>query len=181
MHSRREYPEYPFVGVGALIHRGGKILLIKRRFEPNKGRWSLPGGLVEKGEKVEEAVLREVREELGIGVTLEGLMGIANEIIQDENGLVKYHYVLVDFLARPKSGKIRLNKESSAFRWFEPRMVVKLNTSKNTQTIVLKYIREKRGTTSENIPRQPVAEKGTVRWFVGFLFLLPAQPPFKVV
>lgn len=140
MHSRREYPEYPFVGVGALIHRGGKILLIKRRFEPNKGRWSLPGGLVERGERVEEAALREVKEELGIRVVLEGLMGIANEIIQDENGLVKYHYVLVDFLARPKSEKIRLNRESSSFRWIRPETVENLNSSNNTKAIVRKYL-----------------------------------------
>ena len=144
LHSKREYPEYPFVGVGALIHREGKILLIKRRFEPNKGRWSLPGGLVERGERVEEAALREVREELGISVTLEGLIGIANEIIPDENGRIKYHYVLVDFLARPNRGRIRLNKESSSFRWFQPETVENLNTSKNTRAIVRKYIRGKR-------------------------------------
>ena len=145
MHSRREYPEYPFVGVGALIHKGGKILLIKRRFEPNKGRWSLPGGLVERGEKVEEATLREVKEELGIGVTLERLMDIADEIIPDGKGQVKYHYVLIDFLARPKMGRIRLNKESSAYRWIRPETVENLNSSNNTRAIVRKYIREKRG------------------------------------
>ncbi|MBI3023380.1 MAG: NUDIX hydrolase [Thaumarchaeota archaeon] len=145
MHRRREYPEYPFVGVGALIHKGGKILLIKRRFEPNKGRWSLPGGLVERGEKVEEAALREVKEELGIGVTLERLIDIANEIIPDGKGRVKYHYVLIDFLARPKVGRIRLNKESSSYRWFEPETIEKLNTSRNTRAIVRKYSRERRG------------------------------------
>lgn len=145
MHSRREYPEFPFVGVGALIHKGGKILLIKRRFEPNKGRWSLPGGLVERGEKVEEAALREVKEELGIGVMLERLMDIADEIIPDGKGQVKYHYVLIDFLARPKMGRIRLNKESSAYRWIRPETVENLNSSNNTRAIVRKYIREKRG------------------------------------
>jgi ADP-ribose pyrophosphatase YjhB (NUDIX family) len=144
LHSKREYPEYPFVGVGALIHKEGKILLIKRRFEPNKGRWSLPGGLVERGERVEEAAVREVKEELGIKVTLEGLIDIANEIIPDENGRIKYHYVLIDFLARPNRGRIRLNKESSSFRWFQPETVENLNTSKNTRAIVRKYIREKR-------------------------------------
>lgn len=145
MHSRREYPEYPFVGVGALIHKGGKILLIKRRFEPNKGRWSLPGGLVERGEKVEEAALREVKEELGIDVTLERLMDIVDEIIPDGKGRVKYHYVLIDFLARPNKGRIRLNKESSSYRWFEPEMVENFETSRNTRAIVRKYILEKRG------------------------------------
>lgn len=144
LRSKREYAEYPFVGVGALIHKEGKILLIKRRFEPNKGKWSLPGGLVERGEKVEEATLREVREELGISVTLEGLMDVANEIIADENGRIRYHYVLVDFLARPNTGRIRLNKESSSFKWFQPETVKSLNTTKNTRAIVRKYVREKR-------------------------------------
>ena len=84
----REYPEHPLVGVGGFIHKEGKVLLIKRKFEPNKGKWSLPGGLLEVGEDPEEGAAREVREEVGLEVVKEGLLQVANEVIKDDKGTV---------------------------------------------------------------------------------------------
>jgi 8-oxo-dGTP diphosphatase len=136
----REYPEHPLVGVGGFIHRDGKVLLIKRKFEPNKGRWSLPGGLLEVGEDPEEAAKREVREELGIEVVTEGILQVANEVIKDGQGRVRYHFVLVDYLMRPLGDKITLNEESEEYAWFEPSAVEELNTTKNTRIIVRKYV-----------------------------------------
>ena len=144
----REYPRHPLVGVGALIHdEGGRVLLIRRKFEPNKGRWSLPGGLLETGESLEEGVLREVREELGIGVRLEGLIDVADEIIPDKDGRTRFHFILLDFLASPGDEKIVLNGESSAYRWFEPEKVVapRMNSSEKTKALMRRYIRERRG------------------------------------
>jgi 8-oxo-dGTP diphosphatase len=140
LRSRREYHEHPLVGVGGLIHKDGKILLIKRKFEPNKGRWSLPGGLMEVGEDPEEAARREVREELGIEVRVEELFQVANEVIRDQEGKVRYHFVLVDYLMAPLGDKIALNEESEEYRWFGPQEVEGLNTSKNTLLIARKYI-----------------------------------------
>lgn len=139
MRSRREYPEHPLIGVGGFIHKDGKILLIKRRFEPNKGRWSLPGGLMEIGEDPEGAARREVREELGIEVRVEGLFQVSNEVIRDDKGKVKYHFVLVDYLMTPLRDEITLNEESEEYRWFEPQAVEGLDVSKNTHLIVRKY------------------------------------------
>jgi 8-oxo-dGTP diphosphatase len=139
----REYPAHPLVGVGALIHGdGGRILLIKRRFEPNKGRWALPGGLLETGEPLAEAARREVREELGVGVDIEELLQVSEEIIKDEEGRVRFHFVLVDYLAslRPRDAKITLNEESESFRWVAPGEVRELDVNDNTRLIAERYL-----------------------------------------
>lgn len=140
MRSRREYPEHPLLGVGGMIHRDGMILLVKRKFEPNKGRWSLPGGLMEVGEDPEEAARREVREELGIEVRVEGLFHVANEVIRDEEGKVRYHFVLIDYLMAPIGDKIVLNDEADEYGWFPPDAIEELNTSKNTKIVAKKYL-----------------------------------------
>jgi 8-oxo-dGTP diphosphatase len=136
----REYPQHPLVGVGGFIHKEGKVLMIKRKFEPNKGRWSLPGGLLEVGEDPEEAAKREVREELGLEVAVEGLLQVANEVIPDASGKVRYHFVLVDYLMKPLGDKITLNEESEEYAWFEPSAVEGINTTNNTRLIVKKYL-----------------------------------------
>jgi 8-oxo-dGTP diphosphatase len=146
VRSDREYPAHPLVGVGALIHdEEGRVLMIKRRFEPNKGRWSLPGGLLETGEALIDAGRREVREELGAEIEVEELFQVSEEIIRDDEARTRFHYVLVDFLARaPGSAAITLNEESESFMWFKPEEVDGLDVSENTRRIVQKYIREKR-------------------------------------
>ncbi len=128
------------VGSGALIHKGGKILLVKRKNDPNRGRWALPGGLVELGERVEDAVRREVREEVGLDIHLEGLLDVVNDIHYDDRCKVRYHYILVDFLAKPTGGRLRLNSESSSSRWFDPEQVQGANTSDNTKTVVRRFL-----------------------------------------
>lgn len=142
MRSRREYPEHPLVGVGGFIHREGKVLLIKRKFDPNRGRWSLPGGLLEVGEEPMEGARREVREELGLEVEVERLLQVANEVIEDEKGRVRFHFVLIDYLMTPVSEKITLNDESEEFSWFEPSAIKELDTTANTRLIVEKYLEE---------------------------------------
>jgi 8-oxo-dGTP diphosphatase len=145
MRTDREYPAHPLVGVGALIHDGeGRVLLIKRKFEPNKGRWSLPGGLLETGETLVEAGRREVREELGVELDVEGLFQVSEEIIKDGEAKTRFHFVLVDFLAsmRPKASRITLNDESESFIWYRPEDVKGLDASENTTRIVEKYLKE---------------------------------------
>jgi len=133
------------VGVGGFIHdRQGRVLMLKRRFEPNKGRWSLPGGLVEVGETLEEAARREVKEELGLEVAIDGLMQVADEVIRDDEGRVKYHFVLVDYLMRPLGDKITVNEESEAFAWFEPEEVARLDVTKNTRLIFEKFVESRK-------------------------------------
>ena len=152
MRRDREYPAHPLVGVGALIHdEEGRILLIKRRFEPNKGRWSLPGGLLETGETLVFAGRREVREELGVEIEVEELFQVSEEIIKDAEGKARFHFVLVDFLAKLSGGAtITLNEESESFKWFEPDDVDGLDASENTRIIVGKYLKERLGRQSRH-------------------------------
>ncbi|HEY1809650.1 MAG TPA: NUDIX hydrolase [Acidobacteriaceae bacterium] len=105
---RREYPDAPIAGVGAVIVRkapaGQQVLLIRRGQEPLKGEWSLPGGAVELGETLEEAVCREVLEETGLFVGTVDVVQAFDRISRDAEGRVRYHYVLVDFLCRMRGG-----------------------------------------------------------------------------
>lgn len=139
MKARREYPTRPLVGAGALVHDGPRVLLIKRKYPPNEGRWSLPGGLVELGERVQDAVIREIKEETGLDVVLEGLLDVGTDIHLDGRSRPRYHYVLVDYLAHRVGGQVKLNAESSAFGWFTAKQTRTLDTSDGTREVLALY------------------------------------------
>jgi len=105
--SAREYPERPIVGIGAVIVDAGGVVLIRRRFEPLAGRWSLPGGALELGETLEAAVAREMLEETGLDVDVGPVIEVFDRIVLDEARRVRYHYVLVDYLCRRLGGELR--------------------------------------------------------------------------
>lgn len=101
----RRYPQQPMVGVGAIIFREDQVLLVQRGGEPAKGKWSLPGGLVELGESLHDAVSREVLEEVGLPVEVLDLVVVLDRVIFDEQGKIQYHYVLLDFLCQAEHHK----------------------------------------------------------------------------
>ena len=101
---KRLYPDHPVVGIGAVIINQGKIALIKRGNEPSKGKWTIPGGLVELGENLEAAVIRETKEEVCLDVEKPSLIDVVDNVDLDEQGKVKYHYVIIDYLVHVKSG-----------------------------------------------------------------------------
>jgi len=101
----RYYPDTPRVGVAAVIFRGEEVLLVRRGQEPQKGSLSLPGGLVEVGESLKAALLREIREETGLQVRILGITAVVERIYRDEAGGVPYHYVLVDFACEHLEGE----------------------------------------------------------------------------
>ena len=115
--TSREYPDHPRVGVGAVVLDGDRVLLVRRGGRPAAGKWSIPGGLVDLGETTAEAARREVLEECGIAVRLLGVAGVVDRIIRDGAGGVRYHYVLVDYAARPESGAIRAGSDAAEARW----------------------------------------------------------------
>lgn len=114
---KRLYPNQPVVGVGAIIVYDGKILLEKRKGEPGKGKWSVPGGIVELGETVEEAVIREVKEETGLDVAEPELIDVVDNIVRDEKGEIKWHFVILDFFVKVKGGELRAADDAEEIRW----------------------------------------------------------------
>jgi 8-oxo-dGTP diphosphatase len=112
-----QYPKKPVVGVGAIILDGDQILLEKRKNSPGKGKWAVPGGLVELGENVEQAVIREVKEETGLEVDEPRLVDVVNYVSLGEKGAVMYHYVIIDYLVTVKSGKLKAASDADALKW----------------------------------------------------------------
>lgn len=100
----REYPERPVIGVGGVIFDDSKVLLVRRNQEPGKGEWSLPGGAVELGETVIDALKREVWEETSIRIEVGGLIRVLDRIVYDRHRWIQYHYVIADYWARKVSG-----------------------------------------------------------------------------
>ena len=117
MTDSRQYPERPIVGVGAVIVDEGKVLLVKRKYEPLKGQWSLPGGVVESGETLDSCVAREMREETGLEVEIGPVIDVFDRITRDGEGRVRYHYVLVDYLCWPSDGTLRPGSDVDAAVW----------------------------------------------------------------
>ena len=115
---RREYPEAPIVGVGAVVIDGTKVLLVRRGNEPLKGEWSLPGGAVELGETLQQGVVREVLEETGLVVIPAGIVEVLDRITKDgASGRIRYHYVLVDFVCHATGGALGEGSDADEVRW----------------------------------------------------------------
>ncbi len=117
---KREYPETPIPAVGAVVIHQGKILLVKRAKDPSRGYWSIPGGAIELGERVREALKREVKEECGIEIEVGPVLEVVDSIHRDADGKVRFHYVIIDFLAFPKELEVLPSSDAEEARWFSP-------------------------------------------------------------
>lgn len=114
---KRLYPKQPIIGVGAVIIKDGKILLEKRKNEPGKGKWSIPGGLVELGESVEQTVIREVKEETGLEVEKPEHIDVVDNVVRDDNSEIKYHFVIIDYFVKLKGGTMKATSDAEELRW----------------------------------------------------------------
>ena len=114
---RRLYPKQPLVGIGAVIVCSNKILLEKRRNQPGKRKWSIPGGIVELGEETKQAVIREVKEETNLTVDNPELIDVVDNVETDEKGRVRYHFVIIDYYVRLKGGRLRASSDAAELRW----------------------------------------------------------------
>ena len=114
---KRLYPKQPVIGVGAVVICDGKILLEKRKNEPGKGKWSVPGGLVELGESVEQTVMREVEEETGLEVEKPEHIDVVDNVVRDDNGEIMYHFVIVDYFVKLKGGTLKAASDAEELRW----------------------------------------------------------------
>ena len=148
---KREYPESPLVGVGAVIidsdpdsdsqSRNGiepRVLLIRRGQAPLLGEWSLPGGVLECGETLRDAAVREAQEETGLVVEIVDMLGVYERVIPGDEGRVRYHYVLIDFLCRPLSGDLEAASDAAEVRWFTREELPALKLADDANDVVHK-------------------------------------------
>lgn len=144
---RREYPTRPIVGVGAAIVQGEKLVLVKRGVEPDKGKWSIPGGVVELGETIRDAAIREAKEECGLEIELVGdrPMDALDKMVPSENGRLQYHYVLLQFLARPKGGNLKPTSDAIEAIWVHLAEVGKFNLTDSFRAFFEKHRKELEG------------------------------------
>src|SRR5882672_353079 len=140
----REYPDNPLVGVGAVIVRDNRVLLIRRGQAPLLGEWSLPGGGLECGETLREATIREASEETGLIVETGELLGVYERVIRSDNGRVRYHYVLIDFLCRPVAGDLQAGSDAADVRWCGREELDALNLPCDTRDVIEKGFNSER-------------------------------------
>lgn len=133
---KREFPEHPLVGVGAVIIENRSVLLVKRAHPPIQGQWSIPGGVLEVGELVGAAAVREAREETGLIVEPGELLGVYDRILHDLEQRVQYHYVLVDFLCRPVGGELLAASDAVEVRWFTREELPALHLAEDTLDVI---------------------------------------------
>jgi 8-oxo-dGTP diphosphatase len=136
MAIKREFPEVPLVGVGAIIIENDRVVLVKRAHPPIQGQWSIPGGMLEIGELVRDAAIREAREETGLIVEPEELLGVFDRILRDESKRVQYHYVLIDFLCRRVGGELLAASDAAEVRWFTPEELPGLRLAEDTLQVI---------------------------------------------
>ena len=133
---KRDYPERPIIGVGAAIVDRDRVLLVRRATEPLKGEWSVPGGMLELGEKLRDGVRREVLEETGLQVESGDVLDVFDSIFCDEQGRTQYHYVLIDYLCRVISGEAKAGSDVSDVRWVKEAELAALGLRQSIEKVI---------------------------------------------
>lgn len=142
----REYPEYPLLGVAVTVWRDdGRVLLVQRGKPPNYGQWNIPGGLVELGERLEEAARRETREECAIEITTPAIFTTVDILDYDDQGRIRYHYVLLEMLAEWVSGEARAGDDALAVRWAAIDELDGLPMWQQTREVLLEAAKRRQG------------------------------------
>ena len=140
MSDGREYPSVPRVGVGAVVLDGARVLLVRRGKAPLAGKWSLPGGLVELGETTREAVKREIEEECGLVIRVGEVAGILDRVVHDAEGRIRYHWVLVDYVAFVESGTLCAASDADEAQWVEVDAVEQLDTTDGLMDMIRRAV-----------------------------------------
>lgn len=129
--------------MGAVILDGDRVLLVERGQSPLKGYWSLPGGVLETGERLEEGIRREVLEETGLAVKPVGVITIFERIMRDARGRIEYHYVLIDYLCRVTGGTLKAADDVSRVEWVGRRRLAHYKITHGTRPVIEKAFRER--------------------------------------
>jgi len=140
VNDTRQYPERPIVGVGAVIVEAGKVVLVRRRYEPLAGRWSLPGGTLELGETLETGVVREMREETGLDVEVGPVIEVFDRIFLDGERRVQYHFVLVDYLCWPVGGDLQAGSDVDHAILVDPASMDAYDLTAKAQAVIARAV-----------------------------------------
>jgi 8-oxo-dGTP diphosphatase len=132
----RRYPDRPLLGVGAVVFNDGKVLLIERGKEPLKGWWTVPGGLVEIGERLEAAAGRETLEETGLIVKPVAVAAVFQQIMPDVEERTEFHYVIVDYLCELEAGTVQAASDVAKAGWFTPEEAKRLRMAPGTSGVI---------------------------------------------
>jgi 8-oxo-dGTP diphosphatase len=146
---KRDYPDRPIVGVGGVVVDNHRALVVRRATEPLKGQWSIPGGMLELGEKLRDGIAREVREETGLEIEAGEVLDVFDSIFPDANGGFQYHYVLIDFLCRPVGGQLQASSDVDAAQWVTSDELDQLHMRDVTIAVIRKAL-EKSGAETHN-------------------------------
>ena len=153
-----EAPSGPSVGVGAVLVHGGKVLLARRGKDPLRGRWVVPGGTVEAGETLENALLREVEEETGLRVRPREIVTVFDRIERDGDR-VRYHYVVVDYLCEYVSGSLRAGSDVEAVAWAAPEELSDYDLPEKAGPVILEGFRRAGVPLREGLPIGPKRDR----------------------
>jgi 8-oxo-dGTP diphosphatase len=134
----REYPAHPVVAVGAVVVRDGQALIIKRAHEPRKGEWSLPGGLLELGESLQDAVRREIKEETSLDITVGPVIETFDRVHRDEAGKIRYHFVIVDFVCWPNGGQAIPGSDADGVAWVTESDIDEYKVNAHARAVILR-------------------------------------------
>jgi 8-oxo-dGTP diphosphatase len=134
----REYPAHPVVGVGAVVVRDGKALIIKRAHEPRRGEWSLPGGLLELGESLQDAVRREIKEEAGLDIAVGPIIETFDRVHRDDQGKIRYHFVIVDFVCSAADGEAVPGSDADGVAWVRADEIDEYGVNDHAKAVILR-------------------------------------------
>jgi 8-oxo-dGTP diphosphatase len=134
----REYPAHPVVGVGAVVVRDGKALIIKRAHEPRKGEWSLPGGLLELGESLQDAARREIKEETGLDIEVGPVIETFDRVHRDDHGKIRYHFVIVDFVCSSSDGEAVPGSDADGVAWVRADEIDDYKVNEHAKAVILR-------------------------------------------
>ncbi|MEN2999757.1 MAG: NUDIX domain-containing protein [Acidilobaceae archaeon] len=137
----REYPDSPQVGVGCVVISKGEVLIVRRKFPPGEGKWSVPGGHVELGEDLLEAAARELEEETGLRAEPLGIVNVDTLVVRDPKGRIKFHYVLVDVIMREPKGELKPSEEIAEARFFPLEEALRLDLTSSSRGLLEKLAR----------------------------------------
>ena len=136
MHMKKN-ENFPQVAVGAVVFKDDKVLMVKRSNPPAKGMWAVPGGKINPGETMQQALIREIKEETGLDIEVREIVYVFDVIQYDDNDHISFHYVIIDFSCELQGGKLKAGDDALEVRWVSKKDLNQMNINEKTKTMLL--------------------------------------------